>query len=120
VGFRLAATASQPATQGSRAAAPQGSRGSPGPSKSPTPSKLDYATATGNVVGENAAGLLMAILAYALFINFIRGGTSGIGDWFKAKFLNQTPKPKSGSGGPLSGGTAPKGSTSGGGGGGAS
>lgn len=39
---------------------------------------------------QNAAGFLMGLLAYAVAVNFIRGGRAQVRGWLAAKFLNRT------------------------------
>lgn len=40
-------------------------------------------------VGKEAAGVLVAAIAYAIVINGLRYGTAGVTGWLKAKFLNR-------------------------------
>lgn len=39
--------------------------------------------------GKEAAGVLVAAIAYAIVINGLRYGTAGVTGWLKAKFLNR-------------------------------
>lgn len=41
-------------------------------------------------VGENGAGFVLGLIAFALFRNYLTGGWSGVGKWFSAKFTNNT------------------------------
>src|SRR5581483_10783228 len=41
--------------------------------------------------GHQAAGFLLGLFAYALTINYLRGGSTQVKQWLAAKFLNQIP-----------------------------
>jgi hypothetical protein len=38
---------------------------------------------------DDVTGFVLAVLAWAVFINYARGGTAGVDAWFKAKFFNE-------------------------------
>lgn len=39
--------------------------------------------------GNDVTGFVLAVLSWAVFINYVRGGTAGVDAWFKAKFFNE-------------------------------
>jgi len=65
---------------GAGPAGPRSSRGSTRPPQIPRRAK-----ATAN----DAAGVLLGFLGYVLFLTYLRAGPGGVGQWFKAKFLNE-------------------------------
>ncbi len=42
---------------------------------------------------NDGAGVLLGAVAYALFLAYVRGGTSGVRQWLAAKFLNHSSNP---------------------------
>jgi hypothetical protein len=59
----------------------------------------------------SAGGWLIGAVAYALLVNFMRSGTSGMTGWLRAKFLNETGSGSSGSGSSGSATVTPSGQT---------
>lgn len=41
-------------------------------------------------LGDNGAGFVLGLVAYALLRNFLTGGWSGVNAWLAAKFVNKT------------------------------
>lgn len=39
--------------------------------------------------GDEAAGLALALVGFALVMAYVRGGPAGVRQWFRAKFLNE-------------------------------
>jgi len=56
---------------------------------------------------SDGAGFVLGLIGYALVRNYLTGGWSGVGDWFKAKFLNETSAPTSSGPPPLTGTVQP-------------
>jgi hypothetical protein len=38
---------------------------------------------------SDLSGFVLAVLSWAVFVNYVRGGTAGVDAWFKAKFFNE-------------------------------
>ena len=58
----------------------------PAPSRSGGPGARPTSTAT---VSQQGAGLFVGLIAYALLVNYIRGGTPQVKGWLAAKFMNK-------------------------------
>lgn len=88
--------------------------GSPRLPRLPPPSP-GSARAKVHSAAQAADGLLIGLIAYAIAINYLRGGWSGVQDWGRAKFFNNpTQGQESGSSSGGSSGTSSGGSSSGG------
>jgi len=47
----------------------------------------------GGTVTQTGAGIVLGIVAYALLVNYLRGGIPRVQEWFRAKFLNEDNSP---------------------------
>jgi hypothetical protein len=61
--------------------------GAPSPAPGPVRSSLSGKSS----VGGDGAGLMLALLAYPVGVNFLTGGWTGVRTWLAAKFLNKVP-----------------------------
>lgn len=61
-------------------------RGNPEPSRS---RQTDAGDSGGRFGTEDGAGLLLGVFAWALILNFVRGGPAQARGWLAAKFLNK-------------------------------
>jgi hypothetical protein len=73
-------------------AGPTGKPARPGkkPASSPFSRFGGKAKKAGSSIGTEGAGAVLALAAYAVGINFLKGGTPRVRQWFAAKFLNKT------------------------------
>lgn len=80
-------------------------RPEPEPSSAPESAPSRSGTSGGGFkvsdVADDASGLLLGAIAYALVLSLITQGAKGPAMWFKAKFLNETSAQPSGSPDPL-------------------
>ena len=89
-----AAPVSEPAPGPAAAPATSPSSTTPLPAPPPRPEWRGWAA---RPIGRgDGSGLLFGLVAYAVFLNFLRDGPQGVNDWCSAKFLNKT-KVKTGS-----------------------
>lgn len=51
------------------------------------------AASSAKSVGENGAGFILGLIAFALFRNYLQGGWTGVNQWLAAKFVNKTTQP---------------------------
>lgn len=66
--------------------------------RSVSPSSSTRPASTGNGYAEEGAGVVLGVIAYALFLSYIQYGWPGVRGWFAAKFLNKPYNPSTASG----------------------
>lgn len=54
--------------------------------------RLEPVVSAGSSAAETGATALAALLAWALVLAYLRGGTDGVRQWLAAKFLNRVPR----------------------------
>lgn len=85
-------TATQlPAAAGPRPAKPKPSKVANTLGFSKTKARQQYTTGRDRALAaaDHGGGLLLGLVGYAMAVSYIDGGWSGVGDWLKAKFLNE-------------------------------
>lgn len=71
-----------------------GRGGGSGPGRGPGfgsggPSLLSRGGAKASSAGQSGAGIILGMVAYAVIINYLRGGAPAVRGWFAAKFTNK-------------------------------